>query len=341
MLAVILHEQLGDHAKADDTDVLVSRDAVGCALRELGYDVATLALGLDLAAAASSLERLQPAVVFNLVDTVDGTGRLNHLAPLLLERLRLPYTGVPMEGTFVTTDKLLAKTLLSASGLPTPAWASDTQVAVTTPPFPPPYIVKPLHEDASVGLDDASVVADLDAVRARMRRLHEETGGRGFVEAFIDGRELNVSLLEEADGVRLLPPAEIRFVDFPEGKPRIVGYAAKWTPATFEYENTQRTFDLQDLGDGVERRLREVCLRCWDLFGLRGYARVDVRLDRDGVPWILEVNSNPCISPDAGFPAAALRAGIPYTELVRRIVDAALRRHGESTPCSSPLSPTP
>ncbi|HQP39735.1 MAG TPA: hypothetical protein PLI95_31345, partial [Polyangiaceae bacterium] len=179
MLAVILHEQLGDHAKADDTDVLVSRDAVGCALRELGYDVAALALGLDLAAAASSLERLQPAVVFNLVDTVDGTGRLNHLAPLLLERLRLPYTGVPMEGTFVTTDKLLAKTLLSASGLPTPAWASDTQVAVTTPPFPPPYIVKPLHEDASVGLDDASVVADLDAVRARMRRLHEETGGRG------------------------------------------------------------------------------------------------------------------------------------------------------------------
>jgi len=333
MLAAILHEEVHEDSPADEADVLVSRDAVRAALLQLGYEVQSLSLGLDLAAAARGLRAMAPDVVVNLVDAVDGTGRLNHLAPSLLERLGLAYTGVPLEGTFLTTDKLLTKRILHAGGVPTPGWASESDLAAALPAFPPPYIVKPLHEDASVGLDDSSVVHEPGALRARMERLHAQTGGRGFVEAFVDGRELNISLLEGPEGVSVLPPAEIRFVDFPEGKPQIVNYAAKWAEDSFEYANTRRSFDLQGFDEGALRRVNEVCLRCWDLFGLRGYARVDLRVDAAGVPWVLEVNPNPCISPDAGFPAAAARAGIPYRDLVRRIIESALRRHGESKPC--------
>lgn len=335
MLAAILHEEVDEHSPADEADVLVSRDAVREALERLGYRVQSLSLGLDLAAAGRVLRNMSPDVVVNLVDTVDGTGRLNHLAPSLLERLGLPYTGVPLEGIFLTTDKLLTKRLLASGGVPTPGWASDTDLAVSLPGFPPPYIVKPLHEDASVGLDDSSVVTDAQGLRPRMALLHEQTGGRGFVEAFVDGRELNVSLLEGQDGVTVLPPAEIRFVDFPEDKPKIVNYAAKWSEDSFEYANTSRSFDLPGFDESTLQRVRDVSLRCWELFGLRGYARVDLRVDKAGVPWVLEVNANPCISPDAGFPAAAARAGITYTELVRRIIESAFRRHGESKPCKT------
>lgn len=335
MLAAILHEVVHEDSPADEADVLVSRDAVSDALLRLGHEVQSLALGLDLAEVARKLREIRPSVVVNLVDAVDGTGRLNHLAPSLLERLGLAYTGVPLEGIFLTTDKLLAKRLLKSGGVPTPGWVSDSDLADSLPDFPPPYIVKPLHEDASVGLDDSSVVTDAEGLRPRMDRLHAQTGGRGFVEAFVEGRELNISLLEGPQGVTVLPPAEIRFVDFPEGKPKIVNYAAKWAEDSFEYANTLRSFDLPGFDPSTLQRVSGVCLRCWDLFNLRGYARVDLRVDAAGVPWVLEVNANPCISPDAGFPAAAARAGIPYTDLVQRIIESALRRHGECKPCKT------
>ena len=117
------------------------------------------------------------------------------------------------------------------------------------------------------------------------------------------------------------PPAEIDFSAFPPGKPRIVGYAAKWRDDCFEFQHTPRRFDFDPSDGPLLERLRGLARECWRLFGLRGWARVDFRVDAAGQPWILEVNANPCLSPDAGFAAALARASISFDEAIRRILE--------------------
>ena len=121
----------------------------------------------------------------------------------------------------------------------------------------------------------------------------------------------------------LLQILEIQFVNFPADKPRIVGYAAKWAENSFESRHTVRRFIDPQQEASLCEQLGQVALRCWDIFQLRGYARVDFRVDADGQPWVLEVNANPCISPDAGFAAAAAEEDISYSEAIQRIVAAA------------------
>src|SRR5690606_31385231 len=160
---------------------------------------------------------------------------------------------------------------------------------------------KSVWEHASVGLDDASVVADSGAAAALIERKRAELGGEWFAERFVPGRELNLALLATPAGVRALPVAEIEFDAFPADKPRIVGYAAKWDADSFEYRATPRRFDIEP---ELAARAIDLALACWARFGLEGYARVDFRVGTDGAPTILEINANPCLSPDAGFAAA-------------------------------------
>jgi hypothetical protein len=188
---------------------------------------------------------------------------------------------------------------MRAAGVPTPAWAPIRPGAIPEPDFPPPYIVKSVWEHASIGLTGTSVAPDRPALEQELRR---RAGRELFVEAYVEGREFNLALLEEAGRQpQVLPPAEIQFQSFPEGKPRIVDYAAKWESGSMEFAQTPRRFDFPDGDRELLERLRELALRCWRLFRLRGYARVDFRVDLEGRPWVLEVNTNPCLSPDAGF----------------------------------------
>jgi D-alanine-D-alanine ligase len=122
----------------------------------------------------------------------------------------------------------------------------------------------------------------------------------------------------------VLPPAETLFVGYPPDRPRIVDYEAKWAEGSFAYHNTPRRFAFGPEDRALVDELAALALRAWTLFGLAGYARVDFRVDAAGRPWILEVNTNPCIAPDAGFFAAAAEAGLSYQAMVARIVAAAL-----------------
>jgi D-alanine-D-alanine ligase len=215
--------------------------------------------------------------------------------------------------------------------LPTPAW--------TTPPDWDDvdgkrlYIVKSAREDASVGIDDDAVVRGRDAIRARAELCAALHGGEWFAEAFVDGREFNVAVLEENGRPRVLPMAEMRFVEWPAGKPKVVGYTAKWDDNSLDSTHTVRDFSWADREPELKATLRDLAIRAWDLFDLRGYARVDFRVDANGNPFILELNPNPCIEPEAGFGAAAREAGYDYRELIRRIVQAALVGSGNASPC--------
>ena len=174
-----------------------------------------------------------------------------------------------------------------------------------------------------MGIDDSSVFFPVngDELRYKIRDLEQRLGSACFAEAFIDGREMNIALLAGEAGPELLPPAEILFANYPPDKVRMLCYDAKWTPDSFAYENTQRTFDFPAHEEPLLRQLSDIAINCWEVFNLRGYARVDFRIDTAGQPWVLEVNANPCISPDGGFLAAAARVGLDDSGVIARIIN--------------------
>jgi D-alanine-D-alanine ligase len=299
---------------ADDLDVLVQKAQVSKALRQLGHEITDIAVTLNLQALRKSLKEKTPDFVFNLVEAIASCGQFIHFTPVLLETLSIPYSGASSSAIYVTTNKILAKERMSHYGIPTPAWTTGDR-----PDFDPPFIIKPVSEDASVDIDEDVIFTDPQELEASKSKFADKQR-QYFIERYIAGREFNISLLASEKGPEVLPLAEIKFEGYPKGKPRIVGYRAKWDPHSFEYSHTVRNFDFPEDDLGLLDQLREFSLQCWRVFDLRGYARVDFRVDRAGCLWILEINANPSIAPDSGFVAAAKKAGISYERMVERII---------------------
>jgi D-alanine-D-alanine ligase len=325
----VLHNRVSPQAGPDELDVLAQAEAVAAALADRGHAPQRVDTDLDLPALAARLSTDRPEAVFNLVESLDGHGRLIHVVPSLLEARGVPIAGCSAEAIFLTSQKLLAKGILRRAGLPTPDWLPEAGADIGLARggchwSGGRWIVKSVWEDASLGLDDAAVVDGIDAARAILAARAGRPGAPWFAEAYIEGREFNLALLEGPGGVRVLPPAEMLFEDFPADKPRIVGYAAKWHADSFEYSHTVRTFDLAPSDAPLAARLVRLARDCWDLFGLHGWARVDFRVDENDRPWILEVNANPCLAPDAGYAAALARAEIPFATAIGGILGAAV-----------------
>jgi len=321
MKIAIVYGRVDASAPADEKDVLVQVDAVRAALQKLGHQTIDVPVGLDLGVTAAVLKAAGPMMAFNLAETIAGKGSLIHLVPSLLGALGIPYTGAPCEAIILTSHKLLGKKCLAAAGISTPPWTTSGGARDGGLTFPPPWIVKSVWEHASIGMEDSSVAGSREELAAELdRRAAREGIENLFVEGFIEGREFNLGLVSGDAGPENLPPAEIDFIDYPDGKPRVVGYRAKWDEGSFEYGRTPRRFDFSRRDTPLIEELVRLSRECWRLFDLRGYARVDFRVDASGRPWILEVNTNPCLSPDAGFMAAADRAGMSLEEVVKRIV---------------------
>ncbi|MFO7707204.1 MAG: D-alanine--D-alanine ligase [Desulfobacterales bacterium] len=337
MRVVIVHNAVDNRDAPDERDVLVQAEAVQAALGALGHEPAALPCALDLSGLKHRLAGLQPDLAFNIVESLDGTGRLIHVVPSLLDALAVPYTGACAEAMFLTSHKILAKQYLSAAGLPTPAWVGPFPggaPGLTAAPGAQadsaegPWIVKSVWEHASIGLDEEGMALceSAEEAAAQLRGRAVQLGGTCFAERYIEGREFNLALIASSAGPQVLAPAEIIFDGYAEDRLRIVGYRAKWDAASFEFNHTPRRFDFPPQDAALLAQLRTLALQCWRLFGLNGYARVDFRVDAGGRPWILEVNANPCLSPDAGFAAALGAAGIPFTDAVGRILADARRR---------------
>jgi len=323
MKILVLHSDVPPDAPPEDRDTIIAAQAISAALVSRGHE-APLAPFTDPAndAALRALVAAQrPDVVFNMVEGIGGQGRLAYLAPQQLDRIGVPYTGTGAEALIATGDKPAAKQLLRNHGLPTPDWAEPPRWEGLQPGR---WIVKAAEEDASLGLDD-DAVADASQVTARAEACERRYGGRWFAEVFVDGREFNISLIEENGAPKVLPIAEMTFERWPAGRPRIVGYFAKWDEDSFESHQTVRRFGVEQAAPALARELKSLCERTWTLFGCRGTTRVDFRVDGQGRPLILEVNPNPGIAPDAGLVAAAARAGLDYADLIERIVKEALR----------------
>jgi D-alanine-D-alanine ligase len=322
MKVLVLHSDVAPDAPPDELDTLDSAAAVSEALEKRGHQAPKAAFAPDMAFLKGLLDTHKPDVVFNVVESVFGAGIYSSLAPAMLDRLGVPYTGATAAHFAATTDKPFGKTVLRVGGVVTPHWAVGPDWDGLDPDAL--YIVKAADEDSSVGIDDASVVRGCE-VRARAEHCRKKFGGRWFAEAYVDGREFNIAVMAGAGGPTVFPLAEMRFNDeWPDGKPKLVSFAAKWEEDTFDYNGSQRRFGCESEEPELARQLVETTKKVWHLFSLRGYARVDYRVDADGKPWVLEINPNCCISTDAGFAAAAEQAGIPYDELINRVALAAL-----------------
>jgi len=316
----ILHNEVSAESSADELDVLDQVNAVSASLKELGYVPETIPVSLNLQKTSDKLKSINPLFAFNLFESFESTGKFIYFVPALLDHLKIPYTGSGTDEIFITTNKIITKEYLEKAGLPTPKWNSVEKIILSNGNFPFPCIVKPVWEDASVGLDSESVFKDFASLKNHFSQ-NIENGRELFAEEFIDGREFNISVLASPNGPQVLPQAEIEFIDFPDSKPKIVGYRAKWDENSFECKNTVRVFRKSEEDEELFARLSELSLKCWKLFNLRGYVRVDFRVRKNGQPEILEINANPCISPDSGFVAACKTAGINYTEMIKRIVE--------------------
>jgi D-alanine-D-alanine ligase len=356
MKVAVIHGEVAEDAGRDEKDVIVQVDVVSAGLAALGHEPVAVPVSLNLEEASRTLTDLKPSIVFNLVESLSGKGSLIHIVPALLDALKIPYTGAGTEAIILTSNKVLAKKWLGAAGLPTPAWftAGDIREDLRVSG---PWLVKSAWEHASIGLDEDSVIPEADRWRllAEMEARRDMLGGACLAEAFVAGREFNLSLLaagrdphdtfpphtagkslshrmgDGPDGFadqpltcwktpEVLPPAEIRFDAYPPEKVRVVGYRSKWEVGSFEFNHTPRSFTFSETDAPLLARLKELAIRCWKLFDLKGYARVDFRVDKAGNPWILEVNTNPCLSPDAGFHAATLQAGLTFSDVLKRII---------------------
>jgi D-alanine-D-alanine ligase len=330
MRIAIVHDSIGASAAPDARDVIVQADAVTQALEALGHTVLRVSCGLDLSAVQNVLQRENIKMVFNLVESIEGCGRLIHLLPFCLDAMAIPYTGASAEAMLLTSNKTMSKAWMAAAGIPTPAWIG------TWPPADDgrkkqgqesgTWIIKSVWEHASIGLGAHSLIenAGPQTLPPLLESRAGQLGGACFAERFIPGREFNISLLAGCDAPEVLPPAEIVFEGFSGYMPRIVDYRAKWDPTAFEYHHTPRRFAFDPADRALLARLKDLSLRCWHHFGLDGYARVDFRVDTAGDPWVLEINANPCLSTDAGFAAALDQAGIAYPDAIARILAPAM-----------------
>jgi len=312
----ILFNQPLEGALADELDVLEQVEYIGENLEKLGILVYTRGITSNFMNEVAEVAAEKPDFVFNLVESINNKGELCYFVPALLNMYAIPYSGNPLEALFLTTSKALTAKILKEHDLATPLTYLPSQVNLLKPGQR--YIVKPIWEDGSLGITADSVFTFATEDEDRLKALDDS---HWIIQDFIDGREFNISVIAGRSGPEVMPAAEMVFHNFASDMPRIVDFKAKWIEDSFEYENTIRDFPGDKINPVLSRRINELALKCWNVFGLKGYARVDMRVDDHENPFIIEVNANPCMSPDSGLMAATRKAGIPVTTVLTRIIE--------------------
>jgi len=311
----ILYNEPRDNALPDELDVLDQVEYIETNLNELGIETYRKGITANFMNEIEELALHKPDFVFNLVESINNKGELCYFVPALLNLHSIPYTGNPVEAMFITTSKALTSKTLKKAKITNPAGYSPTESGKMIPGNR--YIIKPVWEDGSLGITGESVFTYTPEWKLK---LIEYRDTHWLIEEYIDGREFNISVLPGDNGPEVMPAAEMLFHNYADNMPRIVDFRAKWEEGTFEYENTRREFPGEKLNPLLWKRIQKAALRCWDVFGLKGYARVDMRINNNDIPYVIEVNANPCLSPDSGLVAATRAAGLPFTDVLTRII---------------------
>ena len=298
-------------------DVIEQVNAVEIALKELGHSVVRLPLLPPLDEVRRKIGSLDVDVVFNVFEGFAGSPETEAMVAGMLAATGIPYTGSSPSALALTLDKPKTKELLIAAGIDTPRYqllSPDTCVDFN---LSYPCIVKPAAEDASHGVGPESVVSDSIQLAAQVAKICTNYGGRALVEEFIDGRELSTTIMGNRNP-RVLSASEIVY-SLPPGMPQVLTFAAKWLPGDVYFDNTDPVCPAK-VDDELMQRLSNVSLKAYRLAGCRGYGRVDMRVNSNGRPFVLEINANPDISLTSGATHQAEAIGLTYPQFIEKIM---------------------
>ncbi len=301
------------------------------ALAPLEHNTKIVPVALDINKLIRELNDNRPDIIFNLCESVDGDPTQEMNIAGLFELLRIPYTGARAFALGLALNKPLVKSLLNQNGIPTAKHfvTSTSNIHLNGHRFP--MIVKPSREDASIGIQNESVVRDKASLKRRIEYVLDEHKQPALVEEYIDGREINVSVVGNDPGLITFPISEIDFTGLPEDYPKIISYNSKWMYKTVEFANTKAVCPAQNLSDAEVKTIQETAKKVYRLLGAADYARVDMRL-KDGVAYVLELNPNPDIASDVpedtGFTRSAKAHGWEYSYLIQQVIKFALKRWG-------------
>jgi D-alanine-D-alanine ligase len=318
MKVAILFDGASAYATTADQLILGTVEAIERSLASEGNEVGRIPVYHD-GRWIEKLRRGKFDLAFNMCEGIDGVAALESAVISVLELFNIPFTGASSYTAAVCLRKHVINGLLDKRGLPVPRFVSisrgDPLVSVGYP-----AIVKPAAEDASLGVEQRSVVRNTRQLASRVEAMLE-VWDDVLVQRYVDGREVNVGIV----GDTVLPLAEIDFAKMPRGHWRIVTYQSKWSGGSIDDIGAAPRCPAR-LPAKVAAEVRRVALRAWTLVGGMGYGRIDLRIDAHGQPWILEVNANPDIAPDAGLARMASVAGIEYSALIRMVCELALAR---------------
>ena len=330
MRVVILYDPGAEDWTAEDVrGVMQAVTQVGQSFAALGHAVRKQPVRHDMRWFQAAR---QADLAFNLCEGVHGRSEWEEHVVATLEFAGVPVTGASAWTLAACRRKATANAILTQAGLPIPRW-TVAQGRIQDD-FPLPAIIKPAAEDASAGLDRGSVVADRKALRARVAAMTEQFD-EVLVQQYVAGRELNVGFV----GDRALPIAEIDFSGMPPGSWPILTYAAKWDTGSPDDLGSVPVCPAS-LAQKLAERLVRIAETAWRAMEGKGYGRVDLRVDEQGRPWVLEVNPNPDLNDDAGLSRMAKAAGWDYAELVRRVAEVALREAQGSKAARELLAPS-
>lgn len=298
-------------------------------LRKSGHEVRCLGVLDSLTELREVLADWKPDIVFNLLEEFDGIVTYDQHVVAFLELMRQPYTGCNPRGLLLSRDKSLCKQLLAFHRIPTPQFTvfrRGTKVHVPRR-IKFPLFVKSTVEDASLGIAQASVVEDAARLKERVEFVHEQVGSDALVEEYIEGRELYVGVMGN-ERLKRLPVWEMKFGSMPESLAAIATRKVKWD-RKYQARYGIYTEAARDLPPSVEMRLDKLSRRIYRALGLSGYARMDFRLTANGDIYVLEANANPNLEKAEDFAQSARAAGIPYDELLERIMALGLAYRAE------------
>lgn len=296
------------------------------ALETKGHEVRMIGIREDIRPLVDRLADFGPDLAFNCCEGFRGNARLEYAVAAVLEMHGYRHTGSPPAGLLVARNKSMSKKILAFHGIRVPDFATfrpgDDLIRPSSLRYP--LIVKPLLEDASVGIAQASVVADDESLVERVRFIHDSFHQAAIAEELVEGRELYIGMIGNAK-LELLPIVELHFGKVSKAERRIATYKAKWDEEYRERYGIKSRF-ARKLRDPVMARIREICETAFHALWLQDYGRIDVRLAHDDEVYVLEVNPNPFISFGHELANSAEKAGMKYADFIQRIVDEAMAR---------------
>jgi len=272
----------------------------------------------------------KPDIVFNIAEGANGISREAQI-PAMLDMLQIPYTGSDPLTLTTCLDKARTKEILSYHKIPTAKFLyAETLIDLRNFNLNFPVIIKPVGEGSSKGIFNSSFVNNIQELKERLEYNFEIYKQPFLIEEYLPGREFTVAIIGNNSDIEVLPIVEINFDELPEGLMPIYSYEAKWIVDT--RDNPLKIFTCPaEIDKNLEEKIKDVALKSYKVLRCRDWSRIDIRLDKDGEPNILEINPLPGILPDPDdnscFPKAARAAGLSYEEMINKVLFTAVKRY--------------